>query len=160
MKKDKGKLPTEFVCVKCDYKCGYPSQYIRHLGTVKHNNNVIEEIEQYKQKFKKKQPETYVTTNILYLCQCGKECEGKSVMREHVDTCKNKDQYAEYIKSRDCVLPEKYERIKPILDEFKRLMRSAAHWGGKMYTTTIQEKKDNGVGDSERNLWEERSLSI
>ena len=42
MKKNKGKLPKEFVCVKCDYKCGYPSEYIRHLGTVKHNKTECE----------------------------------------------------------------------------------------------------------------------
>ena len=146
MKKDKGKLPTEFVCVRCDYKCGYPSEYIRHLGTVKHNNNVIEEIEQYKQKFKKKQPETYINTNI-FLCECGKECEGKSVMREHVDTCKNKRQFVEYLKSRfvisagDWVLHEKYERIlQPIVDEFKRLVKRAAARRTLVYNLTHEEK--------------------
>ena len=116
MKKNKGKLPKEFVCVKCDYKCGYPSEYIRHLGTVKHNKT---------EKPRKKLRETYANTNI-YLCPCGKECEGQSVLREHVDTCKNNGQYIEYMKSCDSVVPEKtYERIKPILEEFRNLRNLA-----------------------------------
>ena len=115
MKKDKGKLPTEFVCVRCDYKCGYPSEYIRHLGTVKHNKT---------EKPRKKLRETYANTNI-YLCPCGKECEGKSVLREHVDTCKNNGQYREYMKSCDSVVPENYQRIKPIMEEFHNLWHLA-----------------------------------
>ena len=137
MKKHKFNLPKEFVCVKCDYKCGYPSEYIRHLGTVKHNIT---------EKSRKKQIETYANTNI-YLCPCGKECEGKSVMREHVDTCKNKRQFVEYLKSRfvisagDWVLQKKYERIlQPIVDEFKCLVKRAAARRTLVYNLTHEEK--------------------
>jgi len=118
MKKNKGKLPKEFVCVKCDYKCGYPSEYIRHLGTVKHNKT---------EKPRKKQIETYANTNI-YLCPCGKECEGKSVLREHVDTCKNNGQYREYTNSCHGGYGEDHRipiPIKPIMEEFHNLWHLA-----------------------------------
>jgi hypothetical protein len=118
MKKTKLKLPKEFVCVKCDYKCGYPSQYIRHLGTVKHNKT---EIEQFKQ------TETN-NNNKLYLCVCGTECEGISVLREHVDMCKNKDQFMDYMQSCDCVPGEMSNGSNPIKDEFRRLMLQAIYF--------------------------------
>ena len=37
------KMPSEYICKECDFKCSKQSDYNRHLMTAKHQNRIFED---------------------------------------------------------------------------------------------------------------------
>jgi len=104
------KMPKEFICEKCDFKCYKKSNYEIHLGTAKH---------------KWKQMETFGTKKT-YECICGKEYNTRSGLFKHKKKCNYKtpeqikeEQFIQYIEQQSIKLEEMDERQKKQNEELK-----------------------------------------
>ena len=104
------KMPKEFICEKCDFKCFKLSNYEIHLGTAKH---------------KWKQMETFGTKKT-YECICGKEYNTRSGLFKHKKKCNYKtpeqikeEQFIQYIEQQSIKLEEMDERQKKQNEELK-----------------------------------------
>jgi len=38
------KMPSEYICKECDFKCSNLSKYNKHLLTAKHQNRIFEDL--------------------------------------------------------------------------------------------------------------------
>ena len=88
------KMPKEFICEKCDFKCFKLSDYKRHLGTAKHRR-----IKMDKNGIKE-----------TYDCICGKKYEYQSGLCKHKKKCNYKT--PEQIKEEELIQHLKYQSIK------------------------------------------------
>ena len=64
-----------FVCIKCNFKCTYNSDYKRHILTARHKK----EMNEPKRKSKK--------TTLHYTCDCGKSYKNNSGLWKHRQKC-------------------------------------------------------------------------
>ena len=104
------KMPKEFICEKCDFKCFKLSDYKRHLGTAKHRR-----IKMDKNGIKE-----------TYDCICGKKYEYQSGLCKHKKKCNYKtpeqikeEQFIQYIEQQSIKLEEMDERQKKQNEELK-----------------------------------------
>uniref|UniRef100_A0A6C0C156 C2H2-type domain-containing protein n=1 Tax=viral metagenome TaxID=1070528 RepID=A0A6C0C156_9ZZZZ len=65
----------KFVCIKCNFKCSYNSDYKRHILTARHKTDMIEP----KRKSTK--------TTLQYTCDCGKSYKNNSGLWKHRQKC-------------------------------------------------------------------------
>jgi hypothetical protein len=70
------KMPNEFICEKCDFKCYKRSNFEIHLGTAKHRRIKMDKKEE-------------ITT---YNCECGKKYNYQSGLCKHKKKCTYKTQ--------------------------------------------------------------------
>jgi hypothetical protein len=104
------KMPKEFICEKCDFKCYKKSNYEIHLGTAKH---------------KWKQMET-IGTKKTYECICGKEYNTRSGLFKHKKKCNYKtpeqikeEQFIQYIEEQREEQKKHYDEQKKQNEELK-----------------------------------------
>jgi hypothetical protein len=88
------KMPKEFICEKCEFKCFKLSNYKIHLGTAKHKR-----IKMDKNGIKE-----------TYDCICGKKYEYQSGLCKHKKKCNYKT--PEQIKEEELIQHLKYQSIK------------------------------------------------
>ena len=69
------KIPIEFVCNECNFKCCNKKDYNRHLHTAKHNNRINRMENTYKP------PDSFN-------CDCGKQYKYKRGLWNHKQKCK------------------------------------------------------------------------
>ena len=65
------KMPNEFICEKCDFKCNKRSNFEIHLGTAKHKRRII--------------PNKKMTDK--FTCKCGKEYKHMTSLCNHKKKC-------------------------------------------------------------------------
>jgi hypothetical protein len=64
----------KYICEICDFKCSKQSNYIKHISTFKHLNEInLEHMKQEK-------------TN-LFICSCSKICNSRTTLWRHKKTC-------------------------------------------------------------------------
>jgi hypothetical protein len=67
---DSSKFSANFVCEKCDYKCGRKGDYNKHLRSIKHNTTNTTNIQQHD-----------------YSCECGKIYNHRASLYNHKKSC-------------------------------------------------------------------------
>ena len=80
--KNSPKTRQKNYCKSCDYLCSKPSDYKKHILTLKHQNNTLEDKMDYKNSPK-------LATS--YFCKCGKEYKHRQGLWKHQKTCPQKD---------------------------------------------------------------------
>ena len=68
------KMPKEFICEKCDFKCYKKSNYEIHLNTAKHKKQHLTTVEQQKK----------------LECICGKKYKERTALYRHKKKCNYK----------------------------------------------------------------------
>ena len=107
------KMPIEFICEKCDFKCYKRSNFDAHLGTAKHRRIKMDKKEE-------------LTT---YNCECGKKYNYQSGLCKHKKKCTYKTQeelLAETLKHQKeeqlKLLQEQKEEQRKLLQEQKEVL--------------------------------------
>jgi len=113
------KMPKQFYCEKCDFKCYKRSNFDIHLGTAKH----------------KKQQLTTNETHKQLECICGKKYKERTALYRHKKKCTYKTQ--------EELLAE---TMKQQLEEQLKLLQEQIKEQSMWRTLYPSIKKDNGVG--------------
>ena len=71
------KIAKKFVCNKCDYKCSKHSDYVKHLLTLKHKNDDVDDVLDD------------AKLAIQYFCECGNEYKHRQGLWKHKQKCGN-----------------------------------------------------------------------
>ena len=126
------KMPIEFICEKCDFKCYKRSNFDAHLGTAKHRRIKMDKKEE-------------LTT---YNCECGKKYNYQSGLCKHKKKCTYKTQelLAETLKHQKeeqlkLLHEQKEEQIK-LLQEQKEEQRKRDEQQKEEQRKLLQEQKE------------------
>ena len=75
--KNSPKLAKKFVCEKCDYKCSKQSDYDKHILTLKHKMDYVDDVLDD------------AKLAVQYYCECGKEYKHRQGLWKHKKKCQN-----------------------------------------------------------------------
>ena len=81
--KNREKIEGNFHCIKCDYKCSYDSDYVKHKMTAKHKRLTLADAKNRENRVKLNN-----ATSSGYICDCGKEYKHRQSLHKHQHKCK------------------------------------------------------------------------
>ena len=99
------KKPTNFVCIFCDFKCSYLSDWKRHISTRKHFINKSGNLTEI-------QSETFFYKKKTFDCKCGNKYTTNSGLWKHRKICKH-NKYDDNLSERTMVQLPKDFKITP-----------------------------------------------
>ena len=119
------KMPKEFVCEKCDFKCYKKSNYEIHLGTAKHKKQHLTTEEQQK--------------NLE--CICGKKYKERTALYRHKKKCTYKPPEE---KIAELLLQQQEEQRRLIEDQIHEQKNSLQY----RFSTCTNTSQENVIANS------------